>query len=320
MAAWLAGSGPQPRVIPEPEWLLEGYARTAALTRPDDHAYQLVLGAAVSLHRDLFDHLGGFDPTFCVYGGEDWDLGHRALTAGADLRWLDDARVWHDGADLAGRAEDLASTKNAETLALAARVPDPDVRGRHLVWRVPTIVVRLRAGRSPLPTVVASVESLLAAADAHVWVDEPVGSELVEVLEDPRVHAGAPSAAVLARSRYEVVCEPVLLSGGTLHDLEACTPVERPGFRMVRIRDANRNRRGVPWPAGDAWPSRLEVERAGTRRAARAALAGAAPGGGPERGSGHPARAGRRSGDVHASSRAAVTDNGLKSSARRRAA
>ena len=228
--------------------------------------------------------------------------------------------VWHDGPDLAGRAEDLAATKNAETLALAARVPDPDVRGRHLVWRVPTIVVRLRAGRTPLPTVVASVESLLAAADAHVWVDEPVGSELVEVLEDPRVHAGAPSAAVLARSRYEVVCEPVLLSGGTLHDLEPCTPVERPGFRMVRIRDANRNRRGVPWPTGDPWPSRIEVERAGTRRAARAALAGAAPGGGPEELGGHPARAGRRSGDVHASSRAAVTDNGLKSSARRRAA
>ena len=263
VTAWLAGGRPQPRVIPEPDWLLEGYARTAALTRPDDHAYQLVIGAAVSLHRDLFDRLGGFDPTFCVYGGEDWDLGHRALTAGADLLWRDDALVWHDGPDLAGRAEDLAGTKNAETLALAARVPDPDVRGRHLVWRVPTIVVRLRAGRTPIPTVVASVESLLAAADAHVWVDEPVGSELVEVLEDPRVHAGAPSAAVLARSRYEVVCEPVLLSGGTLHDLEPCTPLERPGLRMVRIRDANRNQRGVPWPSGDPWPSRIEVEALG---------------------------------------------------------
>lgn len=260
VAEWLAGGGPRPRVIPEPEWLLEGYARTAGLTRPDDHAYQLVLGAAVSLHRDLFDLLGGFDPTFRAYGGEDWDLGHRALTAGADLRWLDDAQVWHDGPDIAGRTADLASTKNAETLALAARVPDPDVRGRHLVWRVPTIVVRLRTGRTPLPTVVASVESLLAAADAHVWVDEPAGSELVDVLEDPRVHTGAPSAAVLARSRYEVVCEPVLVSGGTLHDLEACTPVERPGFRMVRIRDANRNRRGVPWPTGDRWPERIEVD------------------------------------------------------------
>jgi GT2 family glycosyltransferase len=260
VAEWLVRGGPQPRVIPEPGWLLDGYARTAGLTRPDDHAYQLVLGAAVSLHRHLFDLLGGFDPTFCVYGGEDWDIGHRALTAGADLRWLDDAVVWHDGPDLAGRAGDLASTKNAETLALATRVPDPDVRGRHLVWRVPTVVVRLRAGRTPLPTVVASIESLLAAADAHVWVDEPMGSELVGVLEDPRVHAGAPSSAVLARSRYEVVCEPVLLSGGSLHDLEASTPVERPGFRMVRIRDANRHRRGVPWPDGDPWPSRMEVD------------------------------------------------------------
>ena len=264
VAAWLTGRGPPPRILPEPEWLLEGYARTAALTRPDDHAYQLVLGAAVSLHRDLFAHLGGFDPTFCSYGGEDWDLGHRALTAGADLQWLDDARVWHDGPDLAGREGDLASTKNVETLGLAARVPDPDVRGRGLVWRVPTIVVRFRAGRTPLPTVVASVESLLAATDAHVWVDEPRGSELLAVVEDPRVHTGVPSAAVLARSRYEVVCGPVLLTGGTLHDLELCTPVERPGFRMVRIRDANRNRRGVPWPTGDPWPSHVEVDVLGT--------------------------------------------------------
>ena len=259
LAAWLEGRGPAAPALPEPQWLLQGYARTAALTRPDDHAYQLVIGATLSLHRDLFDHLGGFDPTFRTYGGEDWELGHRALTAGADLRWLDEARVLHDGPDLAGRAEDLTATKNAETLVLAARVPDPDVRGRQLVWQVPGIVVRLRTAGHALPTVVAAVESLLTGADAHVWVDEPLGVELVEVLQDPRVHLGAPSDAVLARSRYEVDCDPVQLRGGTLHDLEAATPAQRPGFRMVRLRDANRHRRGVPWPAAGPWPTGLDV-------------------------------------------------------------
>jgi hypothetical protein len=176
-------------------------------------AYQLVIGAALSVHRDLFDRLGGDDPTIRTHVGEDWEQGHRALTPGANLSWLDEARVWHDGPDLAGRAEDLAGTKNAERLVLAARVADPDVHGRHLAWRVPGIVVRHRAvGASP-PTVVAAVESLLAGADAHVWFDESVGPEVVEVLEDPRVHVGAPTSAVLAHGRYEVMCEPVFLQG-----------------------------------------------------------------------------------------------------------
>ena len=292
VAEWLAGGGPRPRVIPEPEWLLEGYARTAGLTRPDDHAYQLVLGAAVSLHRDLFDLLGGFDPTFRAYGGEDWDLGHRALTAGADLRWLDDAQVWHDGPDIAGRTADLASTKNAETLALAARVPDPDVRGRHLVWRVPTIVVRLRAGRTPLPTVVASVESLLAAADAHVWVDEPMGSELVEVLEDPRVHAGAPSAAVLARSRYEVV-----VRAGSPERRNPARPGGLHSRRAAGLPDGPHPRR-EPEPAWSPVAGRRSLavahrgRRAGTRVQLERHWQAQRLVADTERCSGHPARAG----------------------------
>jgi glycosyltransferase involved in cell wall biosynthesis len=259
LGEWLDGDGPPLLTLPEPAWLLDGYARTSALTRPDDHAYQLVIGAALSLHRHLYDHLGGFDPDFHAYGGEDWELGHRALTAGADLRWLDDARVWHDGPDLAGRAEDLVSTKNTETLSLAARIPDHDVRGRRLVWRIPGIIVRLHAAGASLATVVAAIDSLLNGADAHVWVDGPLGREVVDVLEDPRVHVGAPSAAVLARSRYQVDCVPVLLRGGTLHDLEPATPTECPGFRMVRLRDANRRRRGIPWPTGAPWPSGVEI-------------------------------------------------------------
>ena len=56
-------------------------------------AYQLVIGAALSVHRDLFDRLGGDDPTIRTHVGEDWEQGHRALTPGANLPWLDEARV-----------------------------------------------------------------------------------------------------------------------------------------------------------------------------------------------------------------------------------
>ncbi|MEP6628987.1 MAG: glycosyltransferase, partial [Lapillicoccus sp.] len=142
---WLGGSGAAPVELPEPQWLLDGYARTDDLQRPDDRAYQLVISAVLSLNRSLFERLGGFDASFRGYGGEDWELAHRALVAGADLCWLPDAVAWHDGPDLAGRDEDLARTKNAETLALARRIPDADVRGVGLVWHRPDVVVRLDA-------------------------------------------------------------------------------------------------------------------------------------------------------------------------------
>ncbi|MEP6648355.1 MAG: glycosyltransferase [Lapillicoccus sp.] len=261
LSAWLSGDGPPPPSLPEPLWLLRRYARTEALTKPDDHAYQLVIGAALSLHRELFAHLGGFDPTFRAYGGEDWDLGHRAYVAGADLRWQADAVVWHDGPDFGGRPVDLVGMKNDETFVLARRVPDPDVRGTHLVWRVPRIVVRLRACDAPRALLVAAIESLLAGADAHVWVEDgDAGTDLVSVLEDPRVHLGSPPADVMARSAYTTQCDPVVLLGGTLHDLEASTPIEGPGFRMISIRDENRSRRGVPAPPAGPWPDGVQLE------------------------------------------------------------
>lgn len=247
--AWLAGDGPGPPLLPEPQWLLDGYARTDALTRPDEHAYQLVIGATLSLRRELFALLGGFDPSFRAYGGEDWELAHRAYVAGADLRWLSRAVVWHDGPDLAGRDSDLAATKNAETLVLARLVPDRDLRGSHLVWGTPRIVVEVDGAGASLEQLVAAAESLLARADAHLWfTNTSEQADVTTVLDDPRVHVGMPAPAALDRCGYVVQCEPVLLAGGTLHDLEPAAPLRVPGLAMTSTRDLNRGCRGLPLP------------------------------------------------------------------------
>lgn len=260
--SWLSGSGPAPHELPEPQWLLDGYTRTDDLGRPDDRAYQLVISAVLSLHRTLFKRLGGFDGSFRGYGGEDWELAHRALVAGADLRWLRDAVAWHDGPDLAGRAEDLTRTKNAETLALAARIPDADVRGAGLVWRRPDVVVRLDATDADDAAVVASVESLLVGTDAHIWLTGgDVAARVLATLEDSRVHGGAPAPEALASARFVVDAQPVVLAGGTLRSLCAVAPVAAPGFRLVRMRDANRGARGLSVPPDGVLPQGMSVNR-----------------------------------------------------------
>ena len=256
--SWLTGAGPGPSELPEPRWLLDGYARTADLTEPDDRSYQLVLSAVLSLGRQLLQHLGGFDETFRAYGGEDWELAHRAYVAGADLRHLPDAVVWHDGPDAAGRAADLVRLKNRETLTLARLVPDRDLRGEHLVWSQPDVVVRLRSLGAAAATVIASTESLLAGSDAHVWLDS---AEVVRLLDDPRVHVGEPGDDLLARARYAVECEPVLLAGTTLRHLSGSAPVEGDGFLMRATRDVNRAHRGIPSPAPRGLPDGATVTR-----------------------------------------------------------
>jgi GT2 family glycosyltransferase len=253
---WLRGDGEPPELLDEPEWLLDGYERTADLTRPDDRAYQLVIGAVTSISRHLHEELGGFDETFRAYGGEDWDYGHRAVVAGAEMRWLADAVVWHDGPDLPGRG-DLTSTKNAETIALARRLPDPDVRGTHLVWSIPEVVVRVDTRGAGDAAVIASLESLLAGTDAHVWLGDGVESPV----EDPRVHAGRPGPDVMARARWLVDCAAVLLHGTTLRELTRGGPVGSPDLQICSTRDAARQSRGVEPVRPRSLPVGVRVER-----------------------------------------------------------
>ena len=256
--AWLHGTGAGPSELPEPEWLREGYARTRDLTEPDDRAYQLVISAVLTLHRSLFERLGGFATSFPGYGGEDWELAHRAYVAGADLRYLAPAVGWHDGPDLAGRVDDLVAAKNAETLALARLVPDPGLRGRSLVWTVPETVVEVRSAGASAATLAACVESLLASDDVGVWLS---GADAIGALEDPRVRLGGVPPELLARARFHVTCPPVLVTGGSLRTLCLAAPLDRDGVTVRRTRDANRRARGCPPAPTGTWPPGVELVR-----------------------------------------------------------
>ena len=206
LAAWFAG-GPAPEVLEEPEWLLREYRASGDLRTVGPRSYQHLIGAVLACSSELFADLGGFDETFVGYGGEDYDFSYRAHTAGAVLAYVPAAVAWHAGPDWTGRNPDpdaRRAQKNREIGQLARRIPEPSMRGRGQVYPVPDVVVRADVGGWPLGSAVVAVRSLLAVADAGVWLGDGAGEVAAWFADDPRVRTGAPPAAVTDRARVDV--------------------------------------------------------------------------------------------------------------------
>ncbi|WP_462418707.1 glycosyltransferase [Kytococcus sp. Marseille-QA3725] len=202
---WLTGHAPAPATLPEPGWLADGLAGTDHLRAADDASFRFVISAVMALPRQAFVELGGFDETFVGYGGEDWEFAQRAWLGGLDLLHRRDAVAWHDGPEISGRQEDLATVKNRETAHLATRLTHPLVRGRGLVHALPDTVVEADASGWTLGAALVAVESWLRDGDVGIWWGGTASAELQRALAaDPRVHAGSPDREVLARCRWRV--------------------------------------------------------------------------------------------------------------------
>jgi len=82
----------QGRTEPDPDelHLLFGLARSQTIRGPSDW-YQC---CNIAYPRELLERVGGFDEAF-EFGGEDTDLGLRAIKAGARVAYADRAVVWH---------------------------------------------------------------------------------------------------------------------------------------------------------------------------------------------------------------------------------
>lgn len=226
VSAWLTGEAvAAPEFLDDPAWLSDGYRATRDLIDIDDRSYQWVIGAVMACSRRFFDLLGGFDESIDTYGGEDWDLAHRAYAAGAVLAHVAGAPAFHNGADWAARNGDRA-LKNDERLVLAGAIPgDRDA----LVGPFAPIVVRLHARSWDRDRSVATVADLLAQGGTAVRVaviDPPAGLAAV-VGSDSRIAFGAPSPSILERSRVQLDLDvPLLMGTGGLGSL---TDVVRPG-------------------------------------------------------------------------------------------
>lgn len=203
----------------EPRWLVEAYDRTANLLTPGWDGYKFMISAVMTCSRDLFDDVGGFDPSFVQYGGEDWELANRAFMMGAMFAHEPRAVAWHDGPDWAERSlADRLAEKNAEALALAPLVTDPAARIAGVRYRIPDIVVLLSTEGHSAPSLMQTVASVLRGVDSSVWLVGAHAEDLHRELgvHDSRIRIGSPDAVTLSRCRFVVeVAGPVTFSSDT---------------------------------------------------------------------------------------------------------
>jgi len=180
--AWLTGEGAGPDELPPPEWLADGYTASRDLLDADRRSYRFMISAVLTVGAALFAELGGFDESFRSYGGEDWELAHRAWAAGAVFAHARDAVAWHDGPDWGARTDPRtrAEQKEVERRTLARLIPDPDERGPD---PVPGSVLAVagtlpvdafEAGTATAPAPVAWTLVLSAWRSAGVDVEAPV--------------------------------------------------------------------------------------------------------------------------------------------------
>jgi len=275
--------------LPEPAWLRDAYCASRNLLDADDRSYRFVIGAVIGCSRWFFDEVGGFDETFDSYGGEDWDWAYRAWLAGAILAHIPDAVAWHDGPEWAARSEvtpEVAAAKNAETLALATRIPSPGSGARAVASSRADIVVSMSMSMSVSVSVsrslsvsaeasaavaFAAVDGVLSALPrAHVIVPDRV-AELFRA--DPRVVAARDAAHASAGSRFDRARISIELPRAAIVDpatfAALLTDFERDGGGTWRVladdehlmtiehRRARERRRR--WSREDAFPARTET-------------------------------------------------------------
>ncbi|NYE37206.1 GT2 family glycosyltransferase [Nocardioides cavernae] len=261
----LSGTGPEdpvevvapPRELPEPAWLRTAYADTGDLLRADATSHRFVISAVLACSRWWYDELGGFDETFTAYGGEDWELAHRAWTAGGLLAHCPDAVAWHDGPDAGARESDPLG-RLVETTAVADRTSAPGTTWRGLLRGPADLVVTLDPAIDDTAAVV-TVDSLLAALPRAAVRLGPRHRELVGA--DPRVLPAGSDVAASARAH-------LVVRRGLVGDAEAWTA-------LVAGLDGVSGSRSLDGGHAELHDLRLQ------RRAARWDRAGLAPEGPP---------------------------------------
>jgi glycosyltransferase involved in cell wall biosynthesis len=123
----------QGRTEPDPEeaHLFHRLARSQRITQPSDW-YQC---CNIAYPRELLERIGGFDPEF-GFGGEDTDLGLRAIESGARRVYVEEALAWH-AVHPRGVRKAVRDGLGWETLPLVfARHPEQrEVIQRRIFWK-----------------------------------------------------------------------------------------------------------------------------------------------------------------------------------------
>ncbi|MGH2954133.1 MAG: glycosyltransferase family 2 protein [Solirubrobacterales bacterium] len=189
----------QGRTEPDPDelHLMGGFARTQRI----DVATGWFETCNMAYPRALLERLGGFDETF-EFGGEDTDLAYRAIEAGAEPLFVDEALVWHAVMSRTFAAALREATRWPDMAAVIARHPQLyDSLYRRHFWNnvhgaLAATLLGLAIGRGrPLPSLIALVPYLSVRVN---W-REPHPRRLTRTLLTLPVHAAIDATEIVAR-------------------------------------------------------------------------------------------------------------------------
>ncbi|GIW33565.1 glycosyltransferase family 2 protein [Meiothermus sp.] len=86
-----------------------------------------VTGNNTSMPKALFEEVGGYDPAFSAYGGEDSDLGYRLMRAGMRLVFVREAVALHEAPEHRTRAVQKARQAGAAHVRVWQKHGDPRI-------------------------------------------------------------------------------------------------------------------------------------------------------------------------------------------------
>jgi GT2 family glycosyltransferase len=212
------------------DWIERHLARTDSLRQSVSDLWRLTSSGNLSLHRDLYWRVGGFDESFNQWGGEDNEFGYRLSASGAVIVPEPAAFAWHQGEGHEPSPSELHSLEEQRP-KLASLIPDPTIRriktGR--TYDVPVVTVHVSAHEGTKEQTLSVVESILAGrfSDLIVFVDvQPDSPDLVWMIRqfqsDSRVRVGSgldPLGEVPAAAIRVEIPNTVLFSIGTLENI-----------------------------------------------------------------------------------------------------
>lgn len=182
----LVGRGPRRHV-----WQEDFIAARDDLTQDRDDSFLAVVGASVSLRRDLYLRAGGFSP-FALRGIVDTEFGYRAFTSGGLIIPDHEARAYHQGTrSFSHSGEDI---KRQRTGLAANFLPTELFRlsdgGRQ--WAVPMANVIVDTQGATAEDVQMTIDSVLASdfTDLVVTVVEGSDAHMPSWLSDYFSHDG----------------------------------------------------------------------------------------------------------------------------------
>lgn len=196
----------------EPHGHIEELLASTDQLRAADHlVFRACVGATVAVRREMFERVGGFDPT--LRRGSDTEFGYRLLQAGAVFVPETAARSWHLGRS--NMMRDRTMMLRYSRAFIADVMPHPrwlrSLGGS--AWAVPLVVVVMEVGDQPLERVRTAVDSVLHSDEKDVRVllvgdwaklaDEPR-----RVLDDPLLDLRLVAATYRSDPRVRFVDTP----------------------------------------------------------------------------------------------------------------